>query len=133
MVTVCRFSENGFIPSVQTHLIHEIEYLLAENFSEIPEHLRRFVSLAAKEVNEQWMQQTVGYWVFIGSVDQLEQETARFQLNHLNPVDKAKRSWHQTELPDDVLAYFSHKVLKGCPQPLSQFCEGDAVYIFQQV
>lgn len=132
MVRVCRFSATNFLPQTQTHLLQEIEYLNVGDFSQIPQHLRRFVEDSRSEINPHWNEQCEGFWVFVGGVEEQDKEEVRFQLNHMTSVAKQQCQWHETALSEQTLAYPAHSALRGSPKPLSSFATGDPVYIFKQ-
>ncbi len=138
MITLYRFSENGFIPQTQHYHIKQITTCqdilrgeFADRMSMLSAHAQQLMIAGAQstldELSDDWEQETVGFWAF---VDELNPSETQFQLNHLSAEQKEKGEWHCITLPDETLVYPTALLWKQeAKVALSQCHKGMAVFV----
>lgn len=129
LVTVARFSKDGFSPVYQSFLAEGIAHLQNTALEAYPEHLRRFIKEAQDSIAPTWEQDLNGYWAFVGAPDEIKVEDSRFFLNHLSTAEKAERRWHSTTLDGNTPVYLSCEALKANTRLLKDVVVGSAIYV----
>lgn len=119
MVTIYRFSEDGFIPKYQNKLIEDVEYW--RNFkidNSIPKwQIETFKDIINRMTNINTDEIKNSTYAFINKPSYNE---SRLLLNHLSRKEKYKRKWYKAEIDENAIVYADDSIV-GKVEHLDKF------------
>lgn len=115
MITVSRFSRDGFVPKKQDLLLDIFNFYLNPRDMLLYEKVANYVDAPEDYYENEYFKNLatirlpdyeLGTWVFLELPENIDEQYVSGQLNHLTIEERSKRKWWTATLPEDTICFY---------------------------